>query len=63
MSESMSEITSKLPTHDELVDIILKIADFAKKFFTLFDALQKGFEQGFYGYKSVFGNGPAAAEE
>lgn len=54
MSESMKEITSKLPTHEELIAIIEKIAEFAKKFFKLFEQLQGGFEQKFYGYESVF---------
>lgn len=54
MSESMKEITSKLPTHDELRAIIEKVAEFAVKFFKLFEQLQGGFEQKFYGYESVF---------
>ena len=54
MSESMKEITSKLPTNDELRAIIEKIAEFAVKFFKLFDALEAGFKQTFAGYETAF---------
>jgi hypothetical protein len=42
MSESMQEITSKLPTNDELRAIIEKIAEFLEKFIALFDQLKAG---------------------
>ena len=55
MSESMSEITSKLPTNDELRAIIEKIAEFLEKFLKLFDALKDGLSETFGTYKSQYG--------
>ncbi len=60
MSESMKEITSKLPTNDELRAIIEKVAEFLEKFVKLFNALEEGLAETYSKYKPVYG---AAAEE
>lgn len=62
MSESMKEITSKLPTNDELRAIIEKIAEFLEKFVTLFDQLKAGLAETYSKYESVF-NGTENATE
>ena len=55
MSESMKEITSKLPTNDELRAIIEKLAEFLEKFFKLFDQLKAGLAETYSEYVTVFG--------
>ena len=62
MSESMQEITSKLPTNDELRAIIEKIAEFLEKFIGLFDQLKAGLAETYSKYQSVF-NGDATEGE
>ena len=54
MSESMKDITNKLPTHAQLQAYIEKIATFLKAFFKLFDQLTAGIKETFAGYKSPF---------
>ncbi|MBQ6066023.1 MAG: hypothetical protein IJK89_04300 [Clostridia bacterium] len=63
MSESMKEITSKLPTNDELRAIIEKIAEFLTDFLKLFDALKAGLAETFSKYESAFETTTAAATE
>ena len=63
MSESMKEITSKLPTNDELRAIIEKIAEFLEKFLKLFDALQAGLAETFSKYEAVYPDETTAAAE
>ena len=60
MSMSMSEITKKLPTHDELRAIIEKIAEFFEKFVELFDKLQAGLAETYSKYVRVYGDDEAA---
>ena len=60
MSESMKEITSKLPNNDELRAIIEKIAEFLAKFLKLFDALEAGLAETYSKYVAVY---PDDAEE
>jgi hypothetical protein len=50
----MKEITSKLPTNDELRAIIEKIAEFLEKFLKLFDAMKAGLAETFGTYESQF---------
>ena len=50
----MSEITKKLPTHDELRAIIEKIAEFLEKFVALFDQLKSGLAETFAKYERVY---------
>lgn len=54
MQESMQEITSKLPTNDELRAIIEKVAEFVANFLKLFDQLKAGLAETFSDYKSQF---------
>jgi len=56
MKMSMSEITSKLPTHVELRAIIEKIAEFFEKIVKLFDELQAGLAETYSKYVRVYGN-------
>ena len=63
MSESMKEITSKLPTNDELRAIIEKLAEFLTKFVKLFDALQAGLAETFSKYEAVYPDAAAEEEE
>jgi hypothetical protein len=63
MSESMKEITKKLPTNDELRAIIEKVAEFLGKFLKLFDALQAGLAESFSKYEAVYPDAAAAEEE
>jgi len=48
------DLQDKVPTNDELRDIIKKIATFLKAFFALFDQLTAGIKETFAGYKSPF---------
>ena len=54
MNVSMSEITEKLPTHDELRAIIEKIAGFLADFVALFDRLKAGLAETFAKYERVY---------
>ena len=56
MSESMKEITEKLPNNEQLVAIIEKIGDFLKQFLDLFDQLQAGLAETFSKYERVYGD-------
>jgi len=56
MKMSMSEITSKLPTHDELRAIIEKIAALFEKFVELFDQLKTGLAETYSKYVRVYGD-------
>ncbi len=62
MSESMKEITSKLPTNDELREIIKKIAEFLEKFVELFNRLEEGLAETYSKYESVFNGGDVEGE-
>jgi hypothetical protein len=50
----MEEVKSYVPTNDELVGIIKKIAEFIKAFFVLFDQLKKGLAETFGKYTPVY---------
>ena len=62
MSESMSEITKKLPTNDELRAIIEKIAEFLEKFLDLFDQLKAGLAETYSKYVAVYPDETTEAE-
>ena len=50
----MEDIKNKVPTHEELRDIIVKIAEFFKAFIAIFDDLKEGLGETFSNYERQF---------
>lgn len=50
----MDEIKNKVPTHEELRAIIVKIAEFFKAFIAIFDDLKEGLGETYSEYKRQY---------
>ncbi len=55
--------TDSIPTHNELVALITKIADFFKKFIAIFEEIIAGLKLDYGDYTRLFGGDDTAEEE